>query len=245
MRYRFITILVMVLLLCATGVPVLAQEPTATDPLASPSPQPTGTPEAVLLEGKGDDVSDPFTLKDGIAIFTVTHDGGSAFSVELLDESGNLAEFLVTTIGVYEGSRALGIVEGNIFGLIPGIYVANVSAGGNWTIQIEQPAPPEELEEAFPLNFEGAGDSVTSFFRLSAGLTTFELSHDGNALFSVELFAADGRIVDYLAIETGPYEGKKAIGVQPDNIFGAIPGDYLISVTADGNWKIVIDQGIK
>ena len=118
MRYRFITILVMVLLLCATGVPVLAQEPTATDPLASPSPQPTGTPEAVLLEGKGDDVSDPFTLKDGIAIFTVTHDGGSAFSVELLDESGNLAEFLVTTIGVYEGSRALGIVEGNIFGLI-------------------------------------------------------------------------------------------------------------------------------
>lgn len=243
MRYGTFIMLIIVLLLCASGAPALAQGPDPSPPSVAPSPQPSGTPEPIELTGTGDDVSDPFTLEEGIVIFSLSHDGTSVFTVELLDETGSMVELLVLTTGVYDGSLAAGVKEENLTGLKPGTYVANIAADGNWNIKIEQPQPAAAPQE-FPLSFAGTGDGVTPFFSLEAGLTTFAMSHYGSSSFAVKLYTGDGSMVDYLALDMGRYEGKKAIGVQPDNIFGAVPGFYILSITADGDWEITMDRGL-
>ena len=66
------------------------------------------------------------------------HDGGSNFAVELLDEEGQLVDFLVNEIGSFDGSKAVGVKEGALFGAQPGTHILNVTADGNWTVTIEQ-----------------------------------------------------------------------------------------------------------
>lgn len=238
MRNRLITLLLISLLLFGLGIPVTAQEPSSS---SLPSPQPSNMPELITFSGTGDDVTTVFTLKQGIAIFNLSYDGESNFFINLLDEGGQQVDLLVNTIGAYKGSKAIGVEEDNMLGAKPGNYVMNISAEGNWNVQIQQPQPLEPVD-VLPLNFEGTGDSVSPFFRLNAGLTTFTMSHDGSSNFIIDLIHTEGRKVDLLANEIGTYDGKKAVGIQPENIFGAIPGIYILTITADGNWKISVNQ---
>ncbi|GAI15311.1 unnamed protein product, partial [marine sediment metagenome] len=79
----------------------------------------------------------PFLLDEGLTIFTFNHDGSSNFIVELLSIEGSLADLLVNEIGSYEGSKAVGIQQGALFGPEPGIHLLNITADGNWSITIE------------------------------------------------------------------------------------------------------------
>ena len=89
------------------------------------------------FSGKGDTVSPPFALNEGLATFRFTHDGNSNFIVQLMSESGETVDFLVNTIGTYEGSKAVGVKQGAIFGPQPGIHLLNISADGGWSVTIE------------------------------------------------------------------------------------------------------------
>ena len=241
MKRKIFTLLLLVLLLFSFGVPAMAQEATPVPFSASPSPQPSGESEMVTFDGTGDDVSSAFALEQGIAIFTISHDGESNISIELLDESGNPVDLLVNEIGAYNGSKAIGVRENNILGAKPGDHIMNISADGNWEVGIVQPQPPDAAE-VLPLDVAGTGDSVSPYFTLNAGLTTFTMSHDGSENFIIQLISADGELADFLANEIGAYEGKKALGVQPNNILGASPGIHILSITADGNWKVSISH---
>ncbi len=219
--------------------PAPTPEPTPA-PEPTPTPPPTPEPEPIEFSGHGDDVSSKFTLEEGIAIITMTHSGDSNFAIELLDNTGGYVELLVNEIGVFDGSKAIGVREDNIIGAKPGIHLLNITADGNWTVLIKQPRPTNG--ETLPLNLTGKGCGVSPFFVLGEGLTTFSLTHSGDSNFIIELFSADGKVEEFLVNEIGSYSGKKAIGVKQGNIIGARPGIHILSITADGNWTVSISQ---
>jgi hypothetical protein len=87
----------------------------------------------ISFRGMGQQASPFFTLKPGLAIFKMTHDGESNFDIWLLDSKGNKVELLVNEIGTFNGSKAVGIKEG-------GTYILDIDADGNWKIDITQPS---------------------------------------------------------------------------------------------------------
>ena len=95
--------------------------------------QPTPDTEMALpltLSAKGQQASQFFKLNSGLTTFKMTHDGSSHFSIWLLDSSGNKTELLVNDVGSFDGSKAVGISDA-------GVYVLDISADGNWTVNIE------------------------------------------------------------------------------------------------------------
>lgn len=96
--------------------------------------------------GKGQQVSEMFSLGKGLATFKMTHDGSENFIVWLLDQEGRNIELLVNEIGAFDGSKATGIKNG-------GIYLLDIAADGNWTINVggevfEPPSKKEPKEDA-------------------------------------------------------------------------------------------------
>lgn len=92
--------------------------------------------------GKSQQVSELFSMGKGLATFKMTHDGSSNFAILLLDNKGRTVELLVNEIGSFDGSKAVGIAKA-------GIYLLDISADGNWTIDVggEKFIPSKETPE--------------------------------------------------------------------------------------------------
>ena len=82
------------------------------------------------FEGNGFKTSPSIQLERGLAEFKMKHDGQQRFKVVLLDQNGRPVEYLANTIGAYDGSKPISIQE-------PGIYFLNVTADGNWTVDVK------------------------------------------------------------------------------------------------------------
>jgi hypothetical protein len=63
-------------------------------------------------------------------VFKLNHNGESRFKVSLLDQDGRTVGYLVNTLGQFSGSKPLSIDK-------PGVYFLNVSADGDWSINVE------------------------------------------------------------------------------------------------------------
>jgi len=85
------------------------------------------------------------------------------------------------------------------------------------------------VAELVVLEFSGHGNEATQPFRLDSGLIRCSYTHDGQSNFMVDLLDSQGNYVALLSNEIGACEGSSA-----DSIRSA--GDYVLSVTADGNW---------
>jgi len=197
-------------------------------------------PEPIILSGNGDTSTETFTLEEGIAIFYFTHNGDSNFIVELLNaETGEtvLGDF-PNVIGSFEGSTALG-VTGETMYASPGEHLLNIDADGDWEVRIEQPRPSDAPTP--PQTFSEEGWKVTEPFKLEEGTATFEFTHDGSSNFIVQLYDEEGNRIDTLVNEIGEYEGSTTVGVTGD-MLDASPGIHYLSVDADGNWEININQ---
>ncbi len=97
-------------------------------------PQPpaySSPPSHQSWSGHGDDVTSWVTLKQGLARFSFTHNGSSNFIIHLLDSDGNVVEFLANEIGAVNANTAIS-VESN------GVYLLQITADGNWTINADQ-----------------------------------------------------------------------------------------------------------
>ncbi len=112
--------------LAATIAPAATTAPTATSP-------PTATPEPLRTSGRGDSVVS-CTMNPGRKVFTMTHDGTSNFAIWLYDDADG-AELLVNEIGRYSGSTTVKFGSG-ILDLAPGPCTLEISADGNWSIEI-------------------------------------------------------------------------------------------------------------
>jgi len=94
-------------------------------------PRPTIAPSIPkTFTGVGQQVSGFMIIPKGLTTFRMTHNGQSHFGIWLLDEKGNNVELLVNEIGVFDGSKAVGIPS-------TGIYLLDISADGNWSVTVE------------------------------------------------------------------------------------------------------------
>lgn len=207
----------------STPTPTLAPTPTPTPTVTQ---TPMATPEPVNLTGTGQEATSKFHLNQGLAIFEMTHDGQSNFAIWLLDNQANKVELLVNEIGPFDGSKAVGISQ-------EGDYLLDLAADGYWTVVITQPAPLSDLEP--PLTLSGNAQQASDLFRLSQGLVTFQMKHDGQSNFAIWLMDSQGSLVELLVNEIGAFDGSKAVGIGQDGIF-------ILDISADGNWTIVIEQ---
>ena len=85
----------------------------------------------VSFIGTGQQVPPLFELSPGLARFEMEHDGERNFAIWLLDCNGEMVDLLVNEIGPFDGSKATGIED-------RGIYCLDISADGNWRINISQ-----------------------------------------------------------------------------------------------------------
>ncbi len=85
----------------------------------------------VSLSGTGQQVTSFFLLDTGAATFNMTHDGWTDFNVWLLDRDGAQVERIASTYGIYNGSNVVNITRG-------GIYLLDVQADGQWTVDVSQ-----------------------------------------------------------------------------------------------------------
>lgn len=224
--------------------PRAAAEPTRTprpergnrrDRTPSPTPTP-GRPDrpnrapasergAITFSGDGPEATESFVLEEGLAFFTLEHDGRDNFIVELLDNEGELVDLLANEIGGFTGETLVRIEAA-------GEHVLNVDADGAWVIAVDQEVPADA--EAPPTRFDGTGVSVSPVLDLDAGLVRFRLTHDGSENFIVELYAADGEPIDLLVNEIGEFTGAQAVEIEE-------AGSYLLNIDADGDWTVEVE----
>ena len=82
------------------------------------------------LQGKGYKATPSFQLEKGLVVFKLNHQGESRFKVALLDQDGRTVGYLVNTLGNFSGSKPISVDK-------PGVYFLNVSADGDWTIDVQ------------------------------------------------------------------------------------------------------------
>lgn len=116
----------------------------------------------------------------------------------------------------------------------PETYIVSVD-GLTGSFKVTEPEPE-------PIILEGTGFEATNTFVLERGLSIFHMTHDGQSNFAIWLYNAEtGERVDLLVNEIGLYSGATIVGVTGD-LGQAPPGKHLLDITADGNWKVVIEQ---
>jgi hypothetical protein len=99
-------------------------------------------------------------------------------------------------------------------------------------VTTSSPTPTDTPE---PIVLSGTGQEATSKFTLEKGLSKFRMAHDGDSNFAILLLDDEGNNVDLLVNEIGEFDGSKAVGI-------AKAGIYLLDISADGGWKITIEQ---
>jgi hypothetical protein len=83
------------------------------------------------LSGKGQAATKFFRLRPGPATFRVNHAGTGFFAPALLKADGSLVTNLANELGKFTGDKRVEIAE-------EGIYLVDVSANGDWTIDVSQ-----------------------------------------------------------------------------------------------------------
>jgi len=192
--------------------------------------QPKDLISPIIFSGNGDNVTNSFNLKEGLATFEFTNSGPEEFIVRLLDKTGNQGILqgdnneeiiLVNKIGNYNGKLGYGTYGGE--------YSLEIKSTGAWTCKIEEKTlmNPEAIK-----SFEGTGDAVTDFFKLENGPNTISFDYSGDDNFIVRVYDTSGFPAASIANKKGPCSGEKTIN-----------GDgrsYVFVVTASGPWSIEI-----
>ncbi len=152
--------------------------------------------------------------------------GSDKFVVSLKDQNGNTVDTVANLIGTYDGSRAVAIVS-------DGDYSLNIQATGAWSIDITQPRPSKA--DSPPVSLYGTGPVASQFIYLNIGLTTFSVSHNGMNTFNIELLDQNGKLVDTVVNEIGPYRNSQTISISQ-------PGIYILNIDADSTWRVDVSE---
>jgi len=101
--------------------------------------------------GTGDQVIElPADVTAGMV--HATHNGTGHFAITGLDENNEFSDLLVNTVGAYDGVTAFGVHS-----ILPTGERLQVSADGDWTIEVQP------LNSASELPGSGTGNGVFSF----------------------------------------------------------------------------------
>ncbi len=113
--------------------------------------------------------------------------------------------------------------------------VAEISSWANPATNVASQALYQKGGVSPIRNFSGTGQKATSLFSLNSGLAVFQMTHTGQSNFIVYLLDGAGDLVDVLVNEIGSFDGSKAAQAPTT-------GNYILDISADGNWEITIEQ---
>lgn len=114
-------------------------------------------------------------------------------------------------------------------GVASNTYVASETDDYLDEIEYEEPEPRK------PIKISGTGQQATKPVNLVAGLAVVEMQHTGSSNFAISVLDEIGDSVELLVNEIGSFNGSKAFQVPAE-------GEYVLDVSADGPWKITIEQ---
>lgn len=180
------------------------------------------------LKGTGDLTTEEFSLERALYIFEMTSHGGeySTFNVTLCN-SGEIVESLYGVLNDPKGGvTAVGIER-------KGQYYLEISADESW--QVEFRLPQASQGEELPLTFTGKGKQVTPFIQFTEGKVFFKCSHRGEYNFAVIVFSSCGEQISLVVNSAGSVEAA-------DHVEIPRTGLYLLDVSADGDWKISVED---
>lgn len=181
------------------------------------------------LSGVGQQLSDPVALEAGLGVFTMEHDGGSNFAIWLYDAaSGERLELLVNEIGPWFGSRAIELPA-------TGDYLLEVTADGNWSVEILQPTPATAIVESAPQTYNGTGAQAVYFLQLDGGVHRVSATHNGESNFAVWAYNSDASSRQLLFNEIGAFDGSAALNVDGGGVIA------VFDIQADGDWTITVE----
>jgi len=199
--------------------------PTASEKPTADRDQGKSSAPSFELTGKGDQASQKFSLQAGLSLWQVEHDGRHNFQVSLLNQEGREVSMPLNEIGTWKGTLLVGIAK-------PGEYLLNVRADGKWAITIREPRP--ESGASKPFAKQGKGSDLAGFVTLPDGLNVFRANYTGEGIFRVKLVDRNGKLVEHIFAQLGPYEGSKAISLGKEGL-------YAIGVYASGPWSLKIE----
>jgi hypothetical protein len=176
------------------------------------------------FSGSGQNITEPFTLKPGLAIFEATHKGTENFLVELFTGDGQYVELIFNEIGRSYATKPVGISCATNY------YLAT-RARGDWAIDIRQPQPL--VVEETPFVLRGAGQRSSPFVKLNDGKYEVAAEYVGIDNFTVTLLSGKGHYVDVLINEVGNCGVRRSF--QPKII-----DTYILDISSGGDWKITI-----
>lgn len=123
------------------------------------------------------------------------------------------------------------------------LVVCAIFAAAGWRYsqrsQVIVPTAPASSPTAAPasgtpivLEFKGTGDKVIFFDVPASGAGLIGFGYIGEHNFIVNLLTTDGRLIDQPVNHIGEYQGEKTLSLEK--------GKYMLEITADGDWFVVI-----
>lgn len=119
--------------------------------------------------------------------------------------------------------------------VIVALVACAIFAAAGWRYsQVSPAALPAPGPSVTPIvyKFEDTGDKVIFFDAPTSGAGLIGFGHNGEANFIVNLMKDDGTFIDQPANAIGEYKGEKTLVIDK--------GRYMLEVTADGDWFVVI-----
>ncbi len=201
----------------AVAVPGLGAEPQTNTHRIRPAYSP------VTLKGVGSRVLSVRLRLTRPLVVWGTHGGQSNFIVDLVSPSGD-EQGLYNEIGRFTGETVWADARA-------GNYRVKVQADGGWVLEFIQPAP-WAAAPSVPRSFAGDSSHVLPIQARSTFQPVITASHTGQSNFIVDLIGYGAIHGDEgLFNEIGRFRGQTLVDTMPR-------GSYLLSVQADGYWRI-------
>lgn len=185
-------------------------------------------PSHASFSGSGDTETDSFALESRCIVFVYDHGGDDTFSIELVRaESGESLGRIVHVFGNTSGAQAV-LGEANDFML-------NVSASGEWSVAVAQPASPDSAIHRLPVESSGSGSDVIGPVELP-GSTLARATHSGQQTFQVGVIDEDGYRSAHQAVvvnDSGQVDAETTFDYS---------GLVWVTVAADGDWTLDFER---
>lgn len=173
-------------------------------------------PETQSFAGRGDATREAVPLEAGLTIARATHSGQGDFSASVL--GGQTNAVVVFASGSFDGAGTTTLEAGSG-------YLLNVSADGDWEVELEQPRSAEG--EPLPASYSGQYKDVVGPIRFD-GATEVRGEHSGDDQFNVILYSEEGSEETVFA-ESGSVSSETSV---------AFEGVGWVDVRATGEWSL-------
>ncbi|MDP6667208.1 MAG: hypothetical protein QF357_07380 [Dehalococcoidia bacterium] len=191
---------------------------------------------AQSFTGSGDSVIETAKITSGVLVVSARHQGVGDFVVKLV--ASDINETVFDESGQFSGTTARLVSRGSIVGRPQGSILLEITASGEWTIDLPREVPL--AGQSPPIKLEDHGQIVEKWLNFQSGEYVLSAQHDGNGNFQVRLIHSTGSQTNLVVNEVGSYSGDIPLQVASYGPGIMEPGFWALVVVADGDWSVNI-----